>query len=373
LIVGASTRAAAFSALRAGLAPRCSDFFADRDLSSTCPVARVDSQEGAEGFERGARELSGDAWIFTGPLENLPHLVERLSRTIPLLGTGPAALRAVRDPLRVSEVLRATGLDAPDVRLSPEGLPRDGTWMVKPVASGGGRLVQILVETWRPCTEPCYFQKRLRAPSYSALFIADRGAADLIGVTKQLVGSPGSPFGYRGSVGPWQPSDGLTCRLRAIGQTLSTSFALAGWFGVDFILHDGRPWPVEVNPRYVASTEVLELATGRSLVAEHLRACGEGFAASRPPLRPPDDVNALVVGKAILYARRTFLVPDVPVPDLSCRTPFAIPEIADVPWPGTRIEAGQPVLTVFASGEDIATCETRLRFKEERWRGLLRA
>ena len=282
LILGASTRAAAFSALRAGLAPRCADFFADRDLAAICPVERVDSQEGAEGLERAAMQLSGDAWIFTGPLENHPDLVERLSRTIPLLGTGPAELRAVRDPLRVAEALRANGLDAPEVRLSPEGLPRDGSWMVKPLASGGGRLVQILDENWRTCAEPCYFQQQLEGPSYSALFIADRGAADLIGVTKQLVGSPGSPFGYRGSVGPWQPSDALTRRLRAIGQTLSSSFALAGWFGVDFILHDGRPWPVEVNPRYVASIEVLELAMGRSLMAEHLRACGA--SGDRTPL-----------------------------------------------------------------------------------------
>src|SRR5206468_6904268 len=91
LILGASTRAAAFSALRAGLAPRCADYFADRDLAATCPVERVDSEEGAEGLERAARQLPGNAWIFTGPLENHPDLVERLSQTIPLLGTGPAA------------------------------------------------------------------------------------------------------------------------------------------------------------------------------------------------------------------------------------------------------------------------------------------
>ena len=46
-----------------------------------------------------------------------------------------------------------------------------------------------------------------------------------------------------------------------------SAFGLAGWFGVDFILRDGIPWPVEINPRYTASVEIHELASGRSLLA----------------------------------------------------------------------------------------------------------
>ena len=42
LILGTSCRAAAFSALRAGLRPRCADYFGDRDLAAVCPVVRID-------------------------------------------------------------------------------------------------------------------------------------------------------------------------------------------------------------------------------------------------------------------------------------------------------------------------------------------
>ncbi len=52
LIVGASTRAAAFSARRAGLKPRCLDYFVDRDLMAICTVDRVEAQEGVAGLER---------------------------------------------------------------------------------------------------------------------------------------------------------------------------------------------------------------------------------------------------------------------------------------------------------------------------------
>ena len=77
LILGASTRAAAFSALRAGLAPRCVDFFADRDLAAVCPVERVDWQEGAEGLERVASAASVDE-PFSPPPNPPPPRVEGL-------------------------------------------------------------------------------------------------------------------------------------------------------------------------------------------------------------------------------------------------------------------------------------------------------
>src|SRR5208337_4251548 len=52
LIVGASTRAAAFSARRAGLKPRCLDYFGDRDLMAICTLDRVEAQEGVASLER---------------------------------------------------------------------------------------------------------------------------------------------------------------------------------------------------------------------------------------------------------------------------------------------------------------------------------
>jgi predicted ATP-grasp superfamily ATP-dependent carboligase len=354
--------------LRAGLAPRCADFFADRDLAASCPILRVDTEEGARGLERAAANVPADAWIFTGPLEHHPDLVERLSRKIPLLGTGPEGLRRVRDPIQVAEALRRRGLDSPEVRLRPDGLPRDGSWIIKPLASGGGRLVGILDHAPLSCAEPCYFQRRVKGPSFSALFIAVRQRAELVGVTRQLLGAPGGPFAYRGSIGPWPLSDQASSRLREIGDALASSFALVGWFGVDFILRDERPYPVEVNPRYVASIEVLELATGRSIMADHLRASGAAGAERAVPERRPPETKRAVVGKSVLYAHRSFVAPDIAVPGFTPRDPFAIPKVADVPWPGTRIEAGEPILTVLASGADVASCEERLRALEELWR-----
>ena len=168
--------------------------------------------------------------------------------------------------------------------LTPEGLPRDGTWLVKPIASAGGRLVQHLDHATVPLAEPSYFQQFLDGPSYSALFLAPReGSAELVGVTRQLLGTPGSPFAYRGNIGPSPVPAPLMSRLRQLGNVLCSAFRLVGLFGVDYIQHDDEPWLVEINPRYTASVEVFELATHRSLLTEHLRACGMDLVRIAPP------------------------------------------------------------------------------------------
>jgi predicted ATP-grasp superfamily ATP-dependent carboligase len=368
LILGASARAAAFSALRAGLEPRCVDYFADRDLRAVCPVVRVGLGEGVAGLARVARGLPGMLWIYTGPLENHPGLVERLSRTHRLAGNPAEPLRAVRDPLRLAEILRRRGLPHAEVRLDHEGLPRAGSWLVKPLASGGGRLIRFLDRQPLELSEPSYFQQWIDGPSFSALFMACQGRARLAGVTRQLIGAPRSPFVYQGSIGPWPVSERLWLALDALGATLVSAFDLVGLFGVDYILCDEEPWPVEVNPRYTASVEILELALGRSLLAEHLRACMPGLAeqAAWPDARTDGSIPQ-VVGKAILYSRRSFVVPDISTDDAWQRDLFAVPAIADIPWPA-QAHASEPIMTVFATGPDIETCESRLARLQERWR-----
>jgi hypothetical protein len=46
---------------------------------------------------------------------------------------------------------------------------------------------------------------------------------------------------------------------------------------------------------------------------------------------------------------------------------FAVPSIADVPWPGARFDRGGPVMTFVASGANLAECEARLIQVEQKW------
>ncbi len=211
-----------------------------------------------------------------------------------------------------------------------------------------------------------YYQERVDGPSFSAVFLGKNGQARLIGVTRQLIGVAGRPFGYRGSVGPWPLDAPLTASLGALGNALVSSIGLVGWFGVDFVLRDGIPWPVEVNPRYTASIEVHERALRRSLLPEHRRACEQPGAEmpDQPPISQPPP--AAIVAKLIVHAPRRLLVGAGALDDNDRDASASHRAIADVPWPGTSFEAGDPVLSLIAWGETLTECwERAAQFERE--------
>src|SRR5262245_56838723 len=95
IIAGASARAAAFSALRAGLEPYCFDLFADADLAARCPFVKLDADRYPHNLLKEIRKSPPGPWMYTGGLENQPKLIEAISRERELWGTTPAALREV--------------------------------------------------------------------------------------------------------------------------------------------------------------------------------------------------------------------------------------------------------------------------------------
>jgi predicted ATP-grasp superfamily ATP-dependent carboligase len=375
LILGASTRAAAFSALRAGFEPVCADLFADRDLRSVTAVQRIAADHYPRALAAVAERASAGPWIYTGSLENHPRLVARIARHRPLWGNDAPILRAVRDPLAVAEALHRAGLPAPAVRSDPRGLKRDGSWLVKPLASGGGRGIVPLKHGHGQvgaAARPCYYQQRITGPSFAAVFVASQPTSTtrLVGITRQVVGRARFPFAYVGSLGPWPLAERVRERIERVGRTLAAASGLVGLFGVDLILRDGTPWPVEVNPRYTASVEVLELGLGRALLAEHARACDP--AANVGPLPPWPLPRPRVVGKLVVFAPTRCYFPGAPEPAPVSDDPFAFRTIADVPDQGAHFEPGEPVLTVFAQGSTIDDCRLRLRRRRAYWLRRLR-
>src|SRR5262249_1234550 len=143
--------------------------------------------------------------------------------------------------------------------------------------------------------------------SGSGVFLGEgKQGAQLLGVTRQLIGEKwlhAGPFRYCGSVGPWMLSDGEQATLENIARVLTRAADLRGLFGVDFVGRDGIPWPVEVNPRYTASIEVLEYASKLQALAWHRDAFN---MPELPPIEPviPSRKRS-IIGKAIYYAPHT--------------------------------------------------------------------
>lgn len=341
LVLGASTRAAAASALRAGFAPVCGDRFGDVDLRERCPVTVAEDYPA--GLERLALASPPGAWMYTGALENFPRLVMRISRHRPLDGNAAQVLRQVRDPIQIAAAVSHAGLPCPACRKTADSLPVDGTWLKKRVRSSGGTSVQ----PWRGEGKNhlgCYFQQRIAGTPCAAIYVAAAGRARLLGVTEQLLTAG---FRYAGSVGPLRLEPDVETLAAELGSVLAREFGLVGLFGVDAVLAHSAIWPVEINPRYTASIEVLERALGLLSIALHAAACRQ---AQLPADAPAALASAPAwCGKAIYYARTDVVISAGFTSYLAgLNEGRAWPVAADIPSPGTFVRAGQPVATALA-------------------------
>ncbi len=385
LIVGASARAAAFSALRAGLRPWCADLFADADLRARCPALAVPRAAYPNGFLHVAtRQAPPGPWMYTGGIENHRELIRQISQGRRLWGNAPVLLDRLRHPAQLHAVAQAAGLPMPESRGGPDRLPRDGSWLLKPYASCGG----AGIEPWHGQDferGKDYLQQRIDGKPCAAVFVADGRHARLLGVTRQLVGQVwlnARPFAYCGSIGPLPLAPELEAHFQRFGDQLAACIGLQGLFGVDCILNEGVPWVIEVNPRYTASVEVLEHACGFHALQWHREVFEAGCSlpqaqpgrragrrAGQPAGRPAGRraVTASLtgfIGKAILFARHPLTFPgDGPWRvELDAERPVhQLPEFADIPNPGTIIPQGGPILTYFVREASEAACLDRLK------------
>ena len=384
LLLGVSVRALAASVI-AARSPAARfpggivalDYFGDADLllRPGGPPREVLSLRRDLGRDRDAPSLIDaalglrwDACVYAGGIENRPEAIARLGRNGRVLGNDAGAVRAVRDPRRFFAALRLAGLPHPRTLLpAPARAPRRGDWLWKGRRSGAGIGVHP-APPGSPRPRGCYLQEFVPGVPASVVFLADGLDARLVGGSLMLAGFEdlgGRGFLYGGSIaGPleaWLPAAARD-RLATAAAILTRTFGLRGINGIDFILRDGVPHLLEVNPRYPASTEVLEERAGRSFFDLHLAAC-DGGPASVPPESRRGAPEFL--GKGILYADRPVRgVEPLLLAAIGCR---------DIPVRGEAIEAGDPVCTLIAPGSTPADCRRRLILLAARARAVFAA
>jgi predicted ATP-grasp superfamily ATP-dependent carboligase len=147
--------------------------------------------------------------------------------------------------------------------------------------------------------------------------------------------------------------DGAAALARAAGE----AFGLVGVNGVDFIARGSTPSPIEVNPRWSASMELVEQRFGLSVFRAHADACVTGALPTFDLTAASRDAGA--TGKAIVFARHAVVVGDT-------QKWLGDATVRDVPRPGERVAAGQPVCTVFATAPDARRCHEALVQRSER-------
>ena len=388
IIIGASARAAAQSSIRAGYEPWCVDLFADTDLAKVATVTRCPADQYPEGLVEIIRNAPLHAEVpvlYTGALENSPHTIKQIETLHPLLGCSSEAIQRVRDPTVLPMLPAHAGLQFCDTRSSALKGFRDptqssDTYLIKPYKSGCG----AGIHRWSggAIGQTHYIQQFVIGTPTSAVYVSNIGGVRLFGVTEQMIGDETfgvSGFRYCGSVGPYAITDAQHAAFTHIGNMLFGRFGLRGPFGVDAVIdHKGEVWPVEVNPRYTSSVEVLEQATGLSVlkaceklgtesVTHH---CGDTEAddAKMPvPISSPAAGNFTdgiqtnhsdQFGKAIVFAKC-----DCQVGHLMSW--FEPKQVADVPQRDQFIRKGRPICTLLASAPDRDTLFAHLRDQVE--------
>ncbi|MGH7580286.1 MAG: ATP-grasp domain-containing protein [Gemmatimonadales bacterium] len=360
VVAGLTTRALARSATRAGWNVTAVDAFGDLDLRACARVIAL--RRGNQGFDpsaaaEAARAVPADAAAYTSSFENHPSAVAALAAGRRLLGNSRPVLERVRDPLALVRALRRDGFDVPLCRAGPPRAEGTGPrrWLLKPRRSGGGHGTSA----WRPglpVRRHQYLQERIPGTPGSVVFLADGRRALTLALSRQIVGQ--RVFGARGfrycgslmGAGLFGAEPTLFGRAAEMADALTREFGLVGLNGIDFIARAGVPWPIEVNPRYSSSMELLERGSGNSLFTLHLDACMGRLPEAPAPPAPG------VVGKAVVFARRDVTTGDT-------RGWLRDPAIADVPHRGERIPRGRPVCTVFAAAKNADTCLRALATK----------
>lgn len=368
IIVGESTRAAAKSALLAGFQPWRIDRFVTRDLKDLGSVRQCPTDR----FPTAILELLEDAppdasVLYTAPLENHPELLEAIAFDRPLLGCSANAVRQVRDPLALANLPTVRGLKFPKVWRSASLRARldraistlwgGRQYLAKPQASWGGRNINFWSLAQRS-NHDFYLQQYLHGMPISAVYVADGWSAQLSGVTEQLIGKRSfgaERFRYCGSVGPINLSDKQRHALMHLGVVLTQRFDLRGIFGIDAIMdRRGQIWPVEVNPRYTDSVELLEQTTNLPLLATHQVDHAAPISKRRPRTR-----GQRFCAKSILYTKTHTSIAD---PD----TEFDSDQLTDLPMSNALIPPATPLCTLHVTASTRDDCLKQLHDRAEK-------
>ncbi len=297
--------------------------------------------------------------VLGGAMENHMRRLADAVQDLAICGSPVAAIQKCRDPFFLHRTL--TSADLPALAVA-DHYPADGKpWMAKPVCSSGGTGITRTGEDSParvPATDHVYFQQSIAGPVVGVTFVADSRQCRYLGSAWQIVEPLGqNEFAYHGSIGPVELADSMVESLRDIGESLRQACGLVGWFGVDFVLQDQTPWLLEVNPRYTASMEIHERATGQSLFARHLAGC-----KNKSSTEGDERKHSGMFGKRYVFndLKRTLAIDAELHLQLQDSGRGMLPKVTDIPREGTVIQPGQPICTVWSAGDDAESINLEL-------------
>ncbi len=352
LVAGFATRHVAQSACRAGYEVYAIDHFCDQDLrwyTKECQTFE-ELDELPDRVAVACRNHSVDMLVVTSG-------AEAIGSTFPLYGTPPGKVARFLDKMEIQRFFE--DLQVPVPPLAPEGAYPA---MLKPRRGAGGWRNAVVRSdeerrAWEEAfpDEPAVAQRVVDGMPASVSCIADGTRAVAIATNEQILrGEGASAHGFAGSITPVDHP--LRERMIETAEQIAAASGCVGSVGIDFML-GSVPWAIEINPRFQATLDTVETAIGMSVFQLHVDACRGTLPKERP-------VQRGVAVRRILFAERDMTVGA----DLASLAPA----VADIPWPGTQIEEGHAVVSVYGQGATRDEALAALEREIARIRRLLR-
>jgi predicted ATP-grasp superfamily ATP-dependent carboligase len=355
LIGSVSGRALARSALRAGLVPLVADFFADADTQEMAHACSKLDGDITRGMRRETlfRALGALAELAPSPIVGLVYgsgfedrsgLLSLIAKRWPLLGNDAATVARLKAPESFFKELDRLGIAHPaTARVRPA---KGAGWLAKRIGGAGGS--HIVPSQFRSDLPNVYYQERVEGRAVSALFIANRSDARVLGFSEQWAAPcPPSLWRYGGAVRPAALSTALAREIGSAILRLARCFKIQGLASADFMVDENKALLLEINPRPGATLDIFDCGA-RSLMRLHLEAVREG-RLPESGLKFDD-----AMASAIVYAVEAGSVPRGMVwPEWS----------ADRPKSSEWIDKNRPICTVWARGSTKAEVK---RLAEER-------
>jgi predicted ATP-grasp superfamily ATP-dependent carboligase len=344
ILLAHSARALAASASLAGYAPLAIDVFGDADTRGMSDAvitlegglsAGLQLEKIAPAIKSFVRAFDPIGLVYGSGFEHQPEAISALAGIVRILGNAAPTLSRAKTPLWLAQFCKMNNVSHPAVALQPPEEPEN--WLVKMRGGAGGAHIRPAAPHDRATPEN-YFQRRVDGESVSALFAADGNGFSLLGLSEQWTApAPAAPFRYGGAAGPAEVGDGVAAEILRILACLTRELKLVGLNSADFLVSNDAVHLIEINPRPGATLDVFE-SIEDPLLARHVAACEGRLTAPRP--------GSAFKAAQVVYAPS----------DMATRMQWEWPHwTADRPMPGTRINAGDPLCTVLASGGTVAS------------------
>lgn len=360
IVAGLSARIMAEAASQDGWDVVALDAFGDTDTRRCAAAWHAIGQPDGMGVSpertrRALAQFAADAevigWVAGSGFEGLSRWLA--DTPLPLIGTPPAALQRLRDPLCWFTALQDLALPCPDSRLQPPAQPRG--WLCKSLHACGGSHVRPASEQDTPAPGR-YWQRWHPGQAMSTLFLAHAAGTVCLGHNLQdsrpgQLGEAPCPWLYQGAIGPVSLPTSVDHALRHAIQALTHHFGLRGLCSLDFLLDGESIRLLEVNARPTATWPLY--AEAGPLMSAHVAASlAQPLPALQTPLTPS--------GLTTLFTSRPLQITSA-VHDALLQRPW----VHDIPEPGTRLTAHMPLCTLSAQGSHPAEVRARLSARRD--------